>query len=684
MSYNTIYTVPFKSYNNTTYQVDIQQEGFTGEAVELIGGTSPFTVTIDDEDFLYTPIRFSSAKLKVVGDDYLQNLLSTNYQQYRVLLKCEGVVLWRGFIKPEMYTQDYTSVKFELSVECLSAMSTLEFLDYKKESDSYVFITLWNLLKKCVSAANAEYTYIYIPHVYSTDLDTYDSLTNVLENMKVSEQNFFDEEGKALKLKDVLEELCKLLNWTCVDWKGDLYFVDIDHKGQYYEYTGDFTSYQMVSFSEANIQDIGFAGSDNTLDGLGGYSKASVKTSNYNVSDIFPTEDFDKLSSMQSPSNIIDGDNISVKRFYFPSVYKLYHYSDYVGVPEVSESIASMAVDVNSLLGAMPVKVQSYKKSDNITNYNFEEAIQVRRMGSTIDPISNNKVELGRFPILEFKSKLPVASYASAAIAVSCSIRLIKRQDMAYFDDTFESLNSNMSIYCQLSIGDKYWDGFNKIWTTDASKGLFMLVFNKDELSKGGYVNNMSTKTLEMPYSGVDGHMIILPEIPLSGELKFKMFAIDTLTFSQITGYYIKGLKVSYKKLDSLEDKTSEKSDRIYSNVVNSSFVNELDEIEFKMSSWNNDDVCFAKVLLGSGFLKDNLYCSIYNSLVRPEENLIRRIIDQYSATKIKLNQVLIYSPLITPVSLLSDNYMTNKRFINTGGEIDFEADRFEVKMIEA
>ena len=178
--------------------------------------------------------------------------------------------------------------------------------------------------------------------------------------------------------------------------------------------------------------------------------------------------------------------------------------------------------------------------------------------------------------------------------------------------------------------------------------------------------------------------MIILPEIPLSGELKFKMFAIDTLTFSQITGYYIKGLKVSYKKLDSLEDKTSEKSDRIYSNVVNSSFVNELDEIEFKMSSWNNDDVCFAKVLLGSGFLKDNLYCSIYNSLVRPEENLIRRIIDQYSATKIKLNQVLIYSPLITPVSLLSDNYMTNKRFINTGGEIDFEADRFEVKMIEA
>lgn len=39
-------------------------------------------------------------------------------------------------------------------------------------------------------------------------------------------------------------------------------------------------------------------------------------------------------------------------------------------------------------------------------------------------------------------------------------------------------------------------------------------------------------------------------------------------------------------------------SDRIYENVVNENFINELDEIEFKISSYNNDGACYSKVLL--------------------------------------------------------------------------------------
>ena len=49
----------------------------------------------------------------------------------------------------------------------------------------------------------------------------------------------------------------------------------------------------------------------------------------------------------------------------------------------------------------------------------------------------------------------------------------------------------------------------------------------------------------------------------------------------------------------------------------------------------------------------------------------------------------LIYrSPLnsdsITPISVLSDNYMKGKRFMIAGGEIDFANEQFTCKMIEA
>ena len=88
--------------------------------------------------------------------------------------------------------------------------------------------------------------------------------------------------------------------------------------------------------------------------------------------------------------------------------------------------------------------------------------------------------------------------------------------------------------------------------------------------------------------------------------------------------------------------------------------------------------------MLGSNYLTDNLYCDFNSANVRLEENLIMRIIEQYKATKIKLNQVLIYNASLTPATRMSDNYMINRKFALSGGEIDFEADSFSVKMIES
>ena len=70
--------------------------------------------------------------IRVVGGDYLQSLYSTGYQQYRVNFKRENNIVWTGFVKPELYTQDYTSTKFELEIDCISAMGTLEYINYKQ------------------------------------------------------------------------------------------------------------------------------------------------------------------------------------------------------------------------------------------------------------------------------------------------------------------------------------------------------------------------------------------------------------------------------------------------------------------------------------------------------------------------------------------------------------------------
>lgn len=92
------------------------------------------SIEIADDNFLYVPIRFSTATIRVVGNDYLQSLYSTGYQQYRVNFKQGDTIVWTGFITPELYTQDYTATLFDLEIQCVSAMNTLEYADYKQKS----------------------------------------------------------------------------------------------------------------------------------------------------------------------------------------------------------------------------------------------------------------------------------------------------------------------------------------------------------------------------------------------------------------------------------------------------------------------------------------------------------------------------------------------------------------------
>ena len=214
--YNLIYTVPFTNVDGEALTVQILEDGGTGLPVELTGGTPPFVVDVNDEDFLYTPTRFSGATLKLVGSDYLQKLFSTQYQKFKVNLVKAGSVIWTGFITPELYSQDYDNSLFELEIECISALSTLEYIDYKQEGST---ISLLGLIRKCITESKGDFRAVYIPNTYTSSLD----------GITVSTANFIDEDGKAMTLKECLEEVCKFLNWTVTEYDGCVYFIDVEY-----------------------------------------------------------------------------------------------------------------------------------------------------------------------------------------------------------------------------------------------------------------------------------------------------------------------------------------------------------------------------------------------------------------------------------------------------------------------
>lgn len=688
MNYGTIYTLPFQSIKGIDYIVEIQKENYTGRSIELKGsGDAPFSVELADEDFLYTPSRFSTATIRVVGNDYLQSLYSTGYQQYRVNFKQGGRVVWTGFITPELYTQDYTSTLFDLEIQCVSAMSALEYIKYKEIGEKRAFVSLWDLLKKCVTESRGSYSSVYVPHVYAASAADYNTSANVLQTMTVSEQNFFDEDDEPMTLKEVLEEVCKLLNWTCADWRGDLYFVDVDHKGDYRKYSADLSSFESVSANVVKVQDIGFAGSDHTLDILGGYNKAVIRVSNYNASHIFPKEDFDKLKRFGTESKIEKKSKVTLKRFYLPDVYKLHRYAKNNDVPLPESDLNNYASNPNDVIGAMLIKRCEYNivnGEPDITNYNWENLIQVRSY-------RERGYQINGAPILEFARAMPVGSYADGAIAISMAMQVTMNTDLT---TGYVKQSGWLDMRCSLSIGDNYYNG--KEWVKDPS-ARFEIEFMLKDYDGNSFIKNVNTKKLSMPYDGLDGYIIPLPEDRvLTGAFNFCLYELtdnfnhgntgnkDEVhgTANDGYGYYIKDLEMNYKLNDNLSD-LDNNSDRYYENVVNESYVNPLDEIELKISSYNNDGACYSKVMLGDNYLTDNLYSAIEGGTVRLEEHLIRRIVNQYGATKNKLTQVLVYSDSITPITTVTDKYQPDKRFTVTGGVIDFAAESFNCTIIQ-
>lgn len=690
MSYSLIYTVPFATLDNIPCVVEIEKDGYEGTPTELTAGATPFTVDIEGEEFLYTPTRFSTAKLQVVGNDYLQTLFSTEYRQYRVTFKKAGVITWCGFIKPELYTQDYASETFVLEIECISAMSVLEFIDYTIEGESKAFVSIWRLLQRCISTASGQYNFVFIPHVYASSQEAYSTEENVFASMTLSEQDFFDEDDKPMKLKEVLEEVCKFLNWTCADWKGDLYFVDVDHTGIYHQYDIELENKANAQVNELLVQDIGFAGSNHSLDVLPGYNKASVKCSNYPVGTLLPDEDYSELKELLTvDEELSDHTKVCHSVYLNPDTWDCLMFKD----KEIlhNKDLESHKNEIPFLEGTSLMKYCIYEQEKNkngewvpkISDYSFNNVLRVRY------PSSDNPVNFkpGLYKVMSFKGAS--ATYSDGAIAIDGEIKIIEDSNLIPWDDSLAGTGLE-DIACQIRIGNKYYGNTNGhvskgfSWSEDPMTFMYLLD-NWNNAGGKDWVSVPNGKTLSMPYTGLKG-IIIPTDISLSGDFEFTLISTNkksSLGGNRVgTGMLIQNFSVKYQKRDDLSQ-LNNNSDRIYENILNKTYINELDEIEFKISSYNNDGACYSKVMLGNDYLRDNLYNSILDDTIRPEEMLITRCINHYSATRIKLTQEIKERADLSPITRLSDTFLVGKKFINAGGSIDYKMNRFECIMIE-
>lgn len=676
------YRLPFFNYAGESLEIKFYIEDYIGEIETLTGAPSAFVVTGTDEEFVYEPVRISTASVSIVTDSLLNDLFSVNSHHVAVKLYRGNKLLWTGYVEPEVFTQAYVPIADKLSINCISAIGTLENIQYEKQTENG-FITAINLLRYIIRSANGGYEKIYIPYVYGSSEVNYSTKKNIFDEITLAEENFTSE---GMMLDEVLEYFCRFFNWTLYDYEGSLYFVDADWKGEYFSYGEDLVTYEMVTPNTVLLQDIGFGGSDHTIDVLPGYNKVTVKAINNVFDELVENEDLETLkeNSYQSVSyDKLSGDDVKVvrKRFLIPEKWELDSYDGDTGEKQDPKDA------MNNSFGSALLKISEYggkwERSDfipDISDYSWTLAVQDRVKGQQFQEKPGEAMSKDLVAIKGAKG----AAWMNGALSIDGSI-IVPWDDanLAFCKPSGKSGYADITYV--LRIGDKYWNGSS--WVD--SEAEFKIRYENE--SAGSPLTVKNTKSPDMPYSGLSGYIIKLPDnAPIIGDLSLKIRRTSEIGFTpesgagsiKFYGYIYKNPNLNYKKKDGVVDE-GENGDRVYENVVNEKFMSELDEIEFGISSYNEDGATYSKALLNGNFLTNNLYSAIEGTLVRPEEALIRRIINRYRVTKIKLTQVLKNSDLIHPFTVLYDNSMVSKKFMLLSGVWDYEQNTVTLSMIE-
>ena len=292
------YTSNFYSLSGERYDLSIITNHNSGTTREITLGVPPFVTEMDeDEENIYKSVKYQSATVSIIASgetDYMFDLYSGEANGTRVTLSKSGVTVWDGFATPVLYNNGYSEIHDNIQLECIDGLSILQY--YKYSSDNKKVLPFIDIVNKVLAKCEV-YNNLYVSN--NTKL-TQSSTRPILNELYISEQNFFDEKKDnetdndvAWTCQEVLEEICKYLGLVCVADGDSVYMLDYDaikaNKNTYYKYNVGSSAYTSATLtSTLPITQEMYRGAENTISLDNVYNKVSVKDDFYTFDSVIP------------------------------------------------------------------------------------------------------------------------------------------------------------------------------------------------------------------------------------------------------------------------------------------------------------------------------------------------------------------------------------------------------------
>lgn len=660
---NIHYKTEFRDINNDLIRVELLKDASATTVKELIAGGDPINLNNNADDYLYTPMRLFGGTFTVVLDEYDFGLFASNDREIQIKIYRNDSLFYTGFLTPSVYSQNYLDgYNFELQLEFVSALSALQSVEFVKNNDTT--ITLLQLIKDAISYTNNTYNNIYIPSTFSIKLD----------EISVSQDNFFDEENKPMTYYEIIEEIAKIFGWYITDINNNIYFVDVDYLGNCLQYNSTLSSYSAINLAQTIQENIIPNADNNTkLSLLESYNKINVIASDYEADSdkLYP-----ELSSLtiKNATSVIDKvvDKKMYRKYwcYTPTEFVLHRYSCNNGV----WSEINLDDDItNKYGGAYCVKSTEYDIDPLPNTLNYTDSFWINQTYNDDDShlMYHESSNLKLIEITDNStSNIIINSDYKLCLNWEAAV-IVNIEGLMYPDGDINDLFDNVedkpqfSFLFSLQIGNYYYNGSG--WTTNFSKFEVNCEAGGDFISS--YVEAENTGNF---LYGVDlsGYLINIDRV-LIGSPKLTVYNANAYYFDDMLGinfskvnprsFMLKNITLEAQKIDrSLE---REKKDTLYTNVNNDTDkIKELDDVECKLTTKNDSQLSFSKLIYNGDFF-DKCSNNINNSTQKLEELLVERNINQYSNFKLKIEQNF-RNGLVNPNAIMHNNYLNRDFYI--------------------
>lgn len=222
------YKGTFFGLEEKKYEVRLIGNSGSSEYTEImLSDNSPFIVTYNTNNTPFEPVRTSVATINIVHNEYLEDILSAKAHGTKVELaevtNNSNVIRWTGYLTPKIYDAGYEHCYETFQLDAADCVSSLQYFDYEPMNGMGIVSFKDILAQVCNRCENLE-------GYYWTRSKKIGTTVVLPEHLFISEHNFFSSDiQEPWKLSQVVEEICRYLGYTCLQWGNRMYFIDYQY-----------------------------------------------------------------------------------------------------------------------------------------------------------------------------------------------------------------------------------------------------------------------------------------------------------------------------------------------------------------------------------------------------------------------------------------------------------------------